>query len=323
MRAPIAAHIPVYQTRSSVTEDDPEIVIPLGIGHETMTHWDPRTERSVGCDGPECVHCIANIKQTPVYYCPALVQRTRNLQGGLIEKYWSRVVFGFTKSACEKCGPKAFQRGEAYRVWRKKSGKQWWMIAEYAQHVHEIVEPSFDLFPILGNAWNSTIESRAAVLEVLRGLPPEVTPPVLDKPRFTIVDPHHDYPVPTVRTPEEQELIQAMLDDYKKRNRIPEPVPAEAPTVSMDEFRKMQAKLAQVEAENERLRKLQGQEETAKAETLSPGAQKMEKVIAEHHKNKTLSHEGKTIPIPPDPKPNPEPIGDSLRGMPRNERGAA
>ena len=311
VRVPLAKHISAYWTPKFVCSDDPELVIFLGPPTILPTHWNRKTRRRVLCVGDGCSHCEAEsltsegVRIKPYYYAPALVRKT---VAQVEVRRWERVAYALSGVAAEnKCGASRIVRGSLFSVWRSANGNNAEIEASFEREVYKLEEPAFDVMPIMLNIWFPSQESRARLLDHLRTLPVEITEPVLEKPR--IVAPPESPSVPTST----ETLSKAFFEQFISAS-------AEQQRNYLQMFPVLAKEVAKQVAQEMRQ---EGKEETAKAETLSPGAQKMEKVIAEHHKNKTLSHEGKTIPIPPDPKPNPEPIGDSLRGMPRNERGAA
>lgn len=325
-RVPVASHIPTYWPPTTTTHDDPDRVVFLAGPHSVIVHWQRKggqKRRNVPCEGENnCVHCEAEsktergIELREYWYTPAIVMKAN---GPIENRRWVRVLFSMTGVGGDKCGFKKsgesrVERGAYFEFARLINGNSAGLDPRFIKEVHRLDEPSFDVMPLLSNVWYPSQESRSNLLALLRTLPPEVTPPVIDAPRIHVPEPE-EKPLTAA------ELKSLLNQGWFKKEPEPTPPPAAPPVPAevLAELEQLRRRDAERELEIERLRK-----ETLAAKRAQDAAVKIsEEVLAKNREKPALSHDGKTIPIPPDPKPNPEPIGDSLRGMPRNERGAA
>ena len=210
--------------------------------------------------GEECIHCEAEAKTERgvdirgYWYAPALVLKACEQPE---HRRWTRVLYVMTCVAGGKCGvtrtgSSRVSRGSLFEFSRSVSGSSASLEPKFLKQVHHLEEPEFPVVPIITNVWFPSQESRAALLEVLRSLPVEVTPPVIDAPRLHV-------PPPEEKPLTAAELKQLLASGWFKKEPEPVPPPA-APAAAPDVL----AELEQLRRENERLRKEKLQEQQAR-----------------------------------------------------------
>lgn len=204
---PVPDHIPVY-CPPPVPCLHADRVVFLDELHAVRTHYQIGTSREDGrsrpCPGDGCPDCQAGFEIRLAVYAAAVVSGMDTTADPPTQRPWQRVVYYLPQGAAGQF-QHARQRGRHYSVWRQRVGSSQRIRSRFEGLAAELVEPAFDIWPVLQHLFAKSPTTRAELDRLLNTLPAEVTPPVFGRPQ-------DDPPAATVKVLTREEMRAMMAD---------------------------------------------------------------------------------------------------------------
>ena len=202
--------VPTY-CPPAVPADRADTVVFLGDLVEVPSHYQLATAqqkgRSVPCDGEGCPHCQAGHSPRVCWYAPALICQHGD-HGPDGQRVWERVVYYIPEAAVEGFGTDGL-RGRQFSVWRKRVGSSDRIRSRFDGRCADLSEPWFDVWPVLNHVFHKSEGTRLALDQLLRSMPPRVSPPRFRKDADTL---------PPAMAAKVEALTQQGIRDYLRQN---------------------------------------------------------------------------------------------------------